>query len=187
VGGETEVAFAAACARDDPWWIGELAWLRRLSGGEDGEVVRAAEPYALLLAGEWERAVEYWTELDCPYEAAFARAEGDEPSLRAALAELQRLGAYPAAQLVAARLRERGVRAAARAPRAATRANPAQLTSREVEVLRLVATGLRNAEIASRLVVSPKTVEHHVSAILRKLGVRSRHEAVTEAQRLGLG
>ena len=73
-----------------------------------------------------------------------------------------------------------------RGPRPATRENPAQLTSRELEVLALVADGLRNADIAERLFLSPKTVAHHVSAILRKLGARSRGEAGALAGQLGL-
>mgnify|MGYP003288556645 CR=1 FL=1 len=78
------------------------------------------------------------------------------------------------------------MRGLARGPRPATRANPANLTAREVEVLTLVAEGLRNAEIAQRLFISIKTVDHHVSAILTKLGVRSRQEAATAATRLGI-
>jgi DNA-binding NarL/FixJ family response regulator len=97
--------------------------------------------------------------------------------------ELQALGARPAAAIVARRLRERGVRGVPRGPRASTRENPAGLTARELEVVALLADGLRNAEIAKRLIVSEKTVDHHVSAILRKLGVRSRGEAVAKAAR----
>ena len=73
-----------------------------------------------------------------------------------------------------------------RGPRAATRENPAGLTARELEVLALVAEGLRNAEIAQRLFLSEKTVGHHVSAILRKLEVRTRSQAGAEAARLGI-
>ena len=73
-----------------------------------------------------------------------------------------------------------------RGPRATTRENPAGLTAREVEVLELVGEGLRNADIAERLFLSEKTVGHHVSAILRKLGVRTRGEASAEARRLGI-
>jgi DNA-binding NarL/FixJ family response regulator len=99
---------------------------------------------------------------------------------------LQGLGGGPAAAVVARRLRELGVRGVPRGPRPATRENPANLTARELEVLGLVVQGLRNAEIAARLVVSEKTVDHHVSAILRKLNVRTRAEAGAEAARLGL-
>ena len=92
----------------------------------------------------------------------------------------------PDAARAARALRERGVRGIPDGPRATTRRNPAGLTARELEVLALVAEGLRNGEIAKQLFVSEKTVGHHVSAILRKLGVRSRGEASAEARRLGI-
>jgi DNA-binding NarL/FixJ family response regulator len=100
---------------------------------------------------------------------------------------LQELGARPAAARVARMLRERGVRDVPDGPRATTRSNPAGLTARELEVLTLVAQGLRNGEIAAQLFLSEKTVGHHVSAILRKLDVRTRGQAASEAARLGIG
>jgi DNA-binding NarL/FixJ family response regulator len=102
------------------------------------------------------------------------------------LHELHALGAKPAAAIVSKRLRELGERQIPRGPRASTNNNPAGLTHRELEVLPLLAEGLRNAEIARRLVVSQKTVDHHVSAILRKLDVRTRGQASVAASRLGL-
>ena len=128
-----------------------------------------------------------WRELGCPYEAAMALADADaEELLRRAYDDLQALGARPAAAIVARKLRERGVRGVPRGPRPRTRANPAGLTARELEVLALLANGLRNTAIAKQLVVSEKTVDHHVSAILRKLGVRTRGEAAVELARIGL-
>lgn len=88
--------------------------------------------------------------------------------------------------IIARRLRELGERRVPRGPHASTNDNPAGLTNRELEVLPLPAEGLRNAEIAQRLVVSQKTVDHHVSAILRKLGVNTRGQATAAAARLGL-
>jgi DNA-binding NarL/FixJ family response regulator len=123
----------------------------------------------------------------CPYEAALALADSDDPAAaRTAFDQLQQLGASPAAAIVARRLRQKGVRGVPRGPRASTRENPAGLTAREVEVLGLLSEGLRNAQIAMRLVVSEKTVHHHVSAILRKLDVETRGEAAAKAARLGL-
>jgi DNA-binding NarL/FixJ family response regulator len=89
---------------------------------------------------------------------------------------------------VARRLRALGVRRLPRRPRRATAANPAGLTARELEVLALLEAGLRNAEIAARLHIAAKTVDHHVSAILAKLGVRSRRDAARfAAEKIGNG
>jgi DNA-binding CsgD family transcriptional regulator/tetratricopeptide (TPR) repeat protein len=187
VAGETETALELAVRRRAPWVTGALACARRRCGLAEAIEATVADPYAAELAGESERAAQLWTALGCPYESALALsgAVGDD-AVRRAFEELQRLGARPAAAIVGRRLRERGVRGLPRGPRAATRDNPAGLTAREVEVLELVGEGLRNADIAARLFLSEKTVGHHVSAILRKLGVRTRGEAAAEAQRLGI-
>ncbi len=166
---------------------GELAFWRRRAGIEEPVPQGLWEPFALHLSGEHAQAAARWEELGLPYEAALALADADDPErLHVAHERLRELGAGPAAEHVARRLRELGERGVARGPRPATRRNPAGLTARETEVLGLVALGLPNGEIAGRLYLSPRTVDHHVSAILRKLAVRSRAEASSEAVRLGL-
>ena len=185
---ETDAALWLALQLGSPWVAGELAFWRWQAGIDDGLPGAAlAEPYRLSVAGESQRAAAAWRELGCPYEAALALAAADDPRVqREAIDELQRLGARPAAAVVARRLRERGVRGVPRGPNRGTRENVAGLTARELEVLALIAQGLRNAEIAQRLVVSQKTVGHHVSAVLRKLEVRTRGEASARAAQLGL-
>ncbi len=84
------------------------------------------------------------------------------------------------------RLREMGTRNLPRGPRQSTRGNAALLTAREMDVLREVAAGRTNGEIANRLYLAPKTVEHHVSAILAKLGAATRTAAGAAATRQGL-
>ncbi|MGH2531132.1 MAG: ATP-binding protein [Thermomicrobiales bacterium] len=170
-----------------PWLLGELAaWLWRV-GALDTAPPGTIEPFALQIAGDWSGAAARWRALGCPYEAALALVESDDQAaMRSAHAELTGLGAEPAAAIVARRLRELGARGIPRGPRPATRAHPAQLTSREAEILTLIAQGRRNADIAARLYLSPRTVAHHVTAILAKLGVESRTEAAHEAVRLGL-
>ena len=154
------------------WAIDELGyWLHQ--AGADGP--EGDSPYALEAGGDWRGAAEAWERLDCPYEAALARSVStDVTEVLAAFDRLRRLGAQPATELVARRLRALGVD---KRPRRATVANPAGLTARELDVLALLREGLRNADIASRLHIADKTVDHHVSAILGKLGVRTRQEA----------
>jgi len=183
----TQAAFELAQEQSAPSFVGELGLWRSRAGLLDEPPVDAGEPYSYEIAGDWARAASYWRENGCRYEAALALAASrDGKALRQALAELQVLGARPAAAIVAGRLRELGERGLPRGPRPKTRANPAGLTARELEVLQLLTEGLRNAQIAGRLVLSEKTVDHHVSAILRKLNVRSRGEAAATATRLGL-
>jgi DNA-binding CsgD family transcriptional regulator len=183
---EAQAAYALALEKRHLWFAGELAYWQWKAGVLDGPPSWIAEPYGLQLAGDAHESAEAWRARGCPYEAARALAEADdEEALLQALHEFEQLGAEPAAKLARQALRARGA-PVPRGPRPATRANSAGLTSRELEVLRLVAYGLRNADIATRLVLSPRTVDHHVAAILRKLEARTRGEAASTAVRLGL-
>jgi DNA-binding CsgD family transcriptional regulator len=179
------VGYDLARQHNNPWATGELALLL-WRAGEAVALEGAAEPYALQMSGDWAGAAAAWERIGCPYERALALMDGDHAAQRAALVELERLGAEPAAELARRRLRAGGARGIPRGPRAATRANPVGLTNRQMEVLALLAAGLSNGEIAQRLYAAPKTVEHHVSAVLDKLGARSRAQAVATARRLAL-
>jgi DNA-binding CsgD family transcriptional regulator/tetratricopeptide (TPR) repeat protein len=190
VDGATAPTLAMAQARGATWVVGELAcWRRRVGLHDELPDGAAAKPYARSLAGDHEAAARFWRELGCAYEAALALADGgddDEAALREAHADLQAIGALPAAAIIARRLHARGARGVPRGPHARTRDNPGGLTGREVEVLELVAGGFHNGEIAERLVLSRRTVDAHVSAILRKLDARTRSQASAEAVRLGI-
>jgi DNA-binding CsgD family transcriptional regulator len=142
--------------------------------------------YAVQIAGDWRSAAERWERIGCPYEQATALADGDEAARRSALEIFERLGAEPAAEALRQRLRAASVRGIPRGPRPSTRENPLGLTIRQMEVLALLARGRRNVEIAERLFISAKTVDHHISAILAKFDARSRAEAVAEAQQRGI-
>ncbi len=182
----TEDAIELALELRSPGILGELRTWRRRAGMEESVEAYVAAPYRLELSGDRQGAAAAWDAAGHPYDAALALAGADEEqALRSAHERLVALSARPAAAFVARRLRELGARDVPRGPRASTQANPAHMTARELEVLALVAEGLRNAEIAERLVVSCRTVDHHVSAILRKLDVRSRGEAVAVAARRG--
>lgn len=185
------------------WSTGRLAvWLRRLAApaevpgsdrpgladpGLGSPGLEVAEPSALELAGRCEEAAERWRELGAPYESALARfASPDEQVAVAAVTDLETMGAWAAADRARGALRARGLERVPARRRAATVANPAGLTSRQLDVARLVAKGLTNAELAQQLYISPRTADHHVSAVLTKLGLGTRREVVRRADDLGL-
>jgi DNA-binding CsgD family transcriptional regulator len=168
------------------WYQSEvMIWLWR-GGGLNEAPAGTPAPYALQIAGDWRAAADAWAEIGSSYEQALALLNGDEAAQREALTIFEQLGATPAAEITRGRLRTRGVRGLPRGPRPATQANPAGLTPRQLEILLLLAEGLRNAEIAARLSTTPKTVEHHITAILAKLNARSRAEAVSIAHQQGI-
>jgi DNA-binding CsgD family transcriptional regulator len=175
-------------ARLQPWYAYQLAGWRRRAGLPTQVPDGLPEPYRSQMADDHLHAAEWWAQHGCPYEAALALCDSGSPAaLRRSLDELRRLGARPAAAIVARRLREAGERHLPRGPRPTTVANPAGLTAREMEVLALLASGRANKDIADRLVVSVRTVDHHVASILRKLEVRDRAAVRAVAAQLGIG
>jgi DNA-binding CsgD family transcriptional regulator/tetratricopeptide (TPR) repeat protein len=166
------------------WWL--AIWLRRL-GLPDELPADPPEPYALELTGDWRAAAAAWERLSRPYDAALVRLiAGDEAGLRAALATFEKLGVHATAAAARRRMRDLRLPAIPRGPRPATRSGPAGLTAREQEVLALMSEGLADKEISRRLFISERTVHHHVSAVLAKIGATSRSAAAAQAARLGI-
>ena len=183
---EIDRAWDVAVAHPHPWELGELGWWLHLAGDRRPARMDLARPFALMLAGEHRAAAAEWESLGCPLWSAYALAFS--PELTDAQRCLDVLGQLDVPAVHHAVLRDRRARGLAvpRGPRPARRANPAGLTARETEVLQLLADGLSYAEVAERLVLSEKTVGHHVSAILRKLREPTRARAVATALRLGV-
>jgi DNA-binding CsgD family transcriptional regulator len=183
---EADIGLRAAAGLGEQWIQGELAYWGRRANPLLDIPTDLAEPYALMIKGNWEAAAAAWLKLGAPYERALALADGSEEAMRESLGILEQLAAGPLTAIVRQRLRDLGVRGIPRGPRASTRGNPAGLTSREIQVLGLLVHGHTNTELAHRLHISVKTIDHHVSSILEKLEVRSRTEAVAAAFGLGI-
>jgi len=183
---EIETDYSHFIDSNNPWKIGELAfWLwkgGRLSKPPDN----IAKPYSLQITGDWQGAADEWKKLGCPYQEALARADGNEDSKRKALAILESLGAAGTINLLKQQMREEGIKKIPKGPRQSTKENPSGLTGRQMDVIKLLTKGLSNSEIAGKLFISPKTVDHHISAILSKLNLHSRTEAATFAQSSGM-
>ena len=175
-------ALELAMTTGEGWRIGQLAcWLRRNGGAIPRIAQVLTQPCELELAGDLRSAARAWAAMGCGYQQALALLGGDVADLRQALALLDELGAAPAARMARRRLRARGVRDVQRGPSTRTRVDPLGLTAREREVLELLAQRLSNRVIAERLHRSERTVENHVAALIGKLGVANRNEAVERA------
>jgi len=183
---EIDRTWPFAIIHPERWEAGELSWWLYLAGEHRPVPAPLASPFALMLAGEHRASAAEWRDLGCPLWSAYALAFS--PQLEDAQECLEILDGLdvPAARYAVLRDRRARGLVVPRGPRAARRASPAGLTARETEVLQLLAEGLSYAEVAERLVLSEKTVGHHVSAVLRKLGEPTRSRAVAKALRLGV-
>lgn len=171
----------------NPWRVGELVFWAKRAGTPLEDALAIARPFELQMRGEHLEAAREWALLGCPYERALALSDSPDVALRKQALEIfESLGARPMAQRLRRELKAEGVRGLKRGANRSTRANVAGLTVRELEVLALVAQDLSNAAIARRLYLSAKTVDHHASAILSKLGIASRRDAAAAARRLGI-
>ncbi len=178
--------YTLAEERHSRWAAEDSAlWLYMLGESVAG-TARFPTPFREHCEGRWHEAAAGWRALGRPYEEAMALSGGDDAAQRQALEIFDRLGAVPAAARLRRQMRASGVRAVPRGPIGVTRANSAGLTRRQVQVLGLVDEGLSNTEIASRLCISTKTAEHHVSAIMARLDAPTRQEAAAAARNRGL-
>ena len=183
---EAQAGYDLAVEHAHPRDLGQLYYWLWKTGTRRDVPAGFFEPYVLLFTGDWRAAAAAWERVGCPYEQALALMEGDARARRSALAIFDRLGARATSNRMKQQLGVDHTNRSARGPRSSTRGNPAGLTNQQLEVLLLMAHGLRNTEIAETLHVSPKTVEHHVSAVLAKLHARSRAQAVTQAHNMGV-
>ena len=163
-----------------------LRHLQRL-GEEVAPFECCPPPLAEALAGNHRRAAELWDEAGQPYERALELLESTDASIAfEGLRLLDRTGATRTADLIRHRLRRRGFSSVPRGPRKSAEGAAPVLTDRQIDVLKLIANDLTNQEIADELFVARRTVDNHVSAILSRLGVEGRHEAVAEALARGM-
>jgi len=172
--------------RNNSWFYSDLTYWKKKCGLPVSQEVQYPPPYAFEMNGDWKSSAELWGEKQAPYEQALALLEGDEDHQRQGFRILDELGATGTAGMFRAKLKLKGARNIPRGPRESTLNNPAQLTDRQIDIVKLLSAGLQNKEIADKLFISPKTVDHHISAILTKLDVSTRAKAVLQAKKLGI-
>ncbi|MBI5965140.1 MAG: AAA family ATPase [Chloroflexi bacterium] len=179
---EVRVLYNLAVSKKHPWLAGEAAFWLWKCGGQPEQFDWMAKPFTLQIAGQWQAAADEWERLSCPYEQARALADGDAQAQLLALKMFERLGAHLPADALREGLQNTRTKKIPRKPRSSTRENPFGLTERQVEILSLLVKGLSNTKISNHLHISPKTTDHHVSAILEKMNLHSREEAAALAR-----
>ncbi|PKO14564.1 MAG: LuxR family transcriptional regulator [Chloroflexi bacterium HGW-Chloroflexi-10] len=186
IAAEASSGYELALERNDAWIMGQLAYSMWLAGRRDIALDRLGLPYALMIQGEWQAAAVEWERIGCPFEQALALAEGDELAKRNALTIFEQLGARPAADALRKKLQASGFKNIPRQARSVRQNLLSDLTPRELEILRLIAEGLSNPEIAKKLMIAVGTVKAHTENIYSKLGVNNRVQALTRALELHL-
>lgn len=174
-----------AAERGHVWFAGALAWCAARAGSRHDLPTAIDSTHRMLIDGDWAGAAREMQARGAHFARAGALILGDEAAAAEALAIVDDTGATRVAERWRAQLRRSGLRTP-RGPRRSTASNPAGLTARQLDVLTLLAQGHTNAEIAKQLTMSTKTVSHHVSGTLTKLGASRRGEAAAAAYRLGL-
>ncbi|SPM31258.1 ATP-, maltotriose-and DNA-dependent transcriptional regulator MalT, partial [Mycobacterium terramassiliense] len=183
---EALAGLATAPGHANPWLVGSLCRWVHLAGGEPADGRKLSMPFALEVSGDWQGAATEWTRRGCPYDAAIAQLGGDVAAVEAALATFRRLGATAAGRRARQRLTELRGRTP-RTRRTDMHDDPDGLSRREREVLTLIAAGHSDADIATKLSISRKTVGHHVESILTKLGVDNRTQAAAHSRERQIG
>ncbi len=173
--------------KDKSWFYSDyIYWKHRLSILKPGATGTILTPLKFEISGDWQSASKAWEQLGSSYEQALASMNGNEESQLNSFRILEGLGATAAVNRYKNKFKSTGGKNIPKGPRESTLNNPGQLTDRQIDILKLLKSGLQNKEIAEKLFISPKTVDHHISAILAKLEVNSRAKAVVEAQKLGI-
>ncbi|HEY0677988.1 MAG TPA: AAA family ATPase [Chitinophagaceae bacterium] len=156
-------------------------WLRK-ARKEHLSLCEVHEGYDVSTIKKAQHAASIWARTGSPYAQAITLFEGNDEDKRKALKIVHHLGATAVYEKMKLEMRTSGIKSIPRGLRKTTESNAALLTIRELDVLQLVKEGMQNKEIAARLYISAKTVDHHISSILFKLSVNSRAKAVKEAE-----